>query len=341
MPRGDQVLRQWNLLRSLQTRGPGRSLAELAEEFEVSDRTIQRDLEVLEERGFPVEFEEDEQARRFWRLPADYFRSGALVLSLTEAVSLHLAERFFTPLAGTHFAEGLHTIMQKVRTLLPERALAHFGELDQAFYVLRLGRVDYAEQRALIEQPSDAVLADRTVELAYRSLWRGVEYVTEFDPYGFVYHEGDLFLVGYSHRATAVRVLKILRISRATQTPRAFERPAGFDIEAYFHSGFGIMRSDRPPTDIVVRFDPPVSEYIEERTWHDSQKLSWMPEQPTLFEDAEHAAGSLLLTFRLSELTEFKRWLRGFGGAAEIVRPDWLRREFVEELTAALRRYDD
>ena len=52
-------------------------------------------------------------------------------------------------------------------------------------------------------------------------------------------------------------------------------------------------------------------------------------------------AGSLLLTFRLSELTEFKRWLRGFGGAAEIVRPDWLRREFVEELTAALRRYDD
>jgi predicted DNA-binding transcriptional regulator YafY len=329
------------VLRSLQTRGQGRPLAELAAEFEVSDRTIQRDLEVLQELGFPLEFEEDEAARRFWRLPADYFRSGALVLSLTEAVSLHLAERFFTPLAGTHFAEGLHAIMHKVRAMLPERALAHFAELDEAFYVLRVGHVDYGEQRALIEQLSEAVLADRTVELAYRSLWRGVEYVTDYDPYGFVYHEGDLFLVGHSHRAAAVRVMKILRIARATLTPRTFERPADFDMETYFHSGFGIMRSDRPPTDVVVRFDPPVSELIEERTWHDSQKLRWMPDEPTLFADAEHAAGSLLLTFRLSELTEFKRWLRGFGASAEIVRPDWLRREFVEELAAALRRYDD
>ena len=49
MPRGEQVQRQWNLLKTLQTRGEGIPLRQLAGEFEVSERTIQRDFEVLEE----------------------------------------------------------------------------------------------------------------------------------------------------------------------------------------------------------------------------------------------------------------------------------------------------
>jgi len=53
MPQGEQIQRQWNLLRALQTRGEGIPLAQLAQDFEVSPRTIQRDLELLQELGFP------------------------------------------------------------------------------------------------------------------------------------------------------------------------------------------------------------------------------------------------------------------------------------------------
>jgi predicted DNA-binding transcriptional regulator YafY len=60
MARGGQIHRHLNLLRTLQTRGVGIPLAQLAQDFEVSDRTIQIDLESLQELGFPVEYEEDE-----------------------------------------------------------------------------------------------------------------------------------------------------------------------------------------------------------------------------------------------------------------------------------------
>ena len=96
MARGEQILRHWNLLRALQTRGQGLTLRELAEEHEVSQRTIQRDLEILQEMGFPIDHQEDEYGKRFWRLPHDFFKTGPLVLCLTEALSLHLAEHLFT-----------------------------------------------------------------------------------------------------------------------------------------------------------------------------------------------------------------------------------------------------
>src|SRR5690606_30903561 len=91
MARGDQIQRHWNLLKLLQTRGAGLLLRDVASELEVSERTIQRDFELLQELGFPLEHEDDEIGRRYWRLPRDFIRSGPLVLSLTEALSLHLA----------------------------------------------------------------------------------------------------------------------------------------------------------------------------------------------------------------------------------------------------------
>ena len=86
MARGELILRQWNLLKMLQTRGEGITLRDIAGDLDVSERTIQRDFEVLQELGFPIDFEEDEGGKRFWHLPADFFRSGALVLGITEAV---------------------------------------------------------------------------------------------------------------------------------------------------------------------------------------------------------------------------------------------------------------
>ena len=104
--------------------GIHRRFQDLAQEFDVSERTVQRDLEVLQDLGFPIEHDQDEHGKRFWRMPGDFFSTGPFVLSLTEAVSLHLAQGLFTPLAGTHFAEGLDDILEKIRSVVPQQALA-------------------------------------------------------------------------------------------------------------------------------------------------------------------------------------------------------------------------
>jgi len=323
----------------LQTRGEGIPLADLARESAVTERTIQRDFEMLEKLGFPIEFDQDEHGKRFWRMPYNFFSSGALALSLTEAISLHLADKVLSPLTGTYLAEGIVTVLKKVRSLVPAKALDYFSALDEVIYVRRTGVTDYSEAGPIIRTVIDGCRDSRTLQLRYRALWRGEEYETGFDPYGLVLYDGDLFVVGYSHRSNARRILKATRILEAVASDDDFKRPEGFHLEEQFRSSFGIFQADGKATEISVRFTGVAAAYVEERIWHESQQLAWQPEEETLFEQPTGDT-ALIATFRLAGVVEFKRWIRGFGDQAEILKPAWLRNEFRDELSAALRRYD-
>jgi predicted DNA-binding transcriptional regulator YafY len=338
--RGDQLLRHWNLLRTLQTRGEGATLRDLADQFEVTQRTIQRDLENLQELGFPIDYEADEVGTRYWRMPHDFFRSGPMVLGLTEAVSLHLARHLFSPLAGTYFAEGLDSILDKIRSNLPAQALDHFADLDQTIQVRWTGHTDYSAKADILSVLGEAVRQQTTMEIAYRSLWRGRRYTTLFDPYGLVFYDGDLFLVGHSHRAKAVRIFKIARVLSAAATDTTFKKPRDYRIEKLFRSSFGIMQSSGSPLEVAVRFKGAAAELVAERVWHESQKLTWEDTGETLFAADDDEPEALVAKFRLANLVEFKRWIRGFGDRAEVLRPESLRREMRAELLAAMRQYE-
>jgi predicted DNA-binding transcriptional regulator YafY len=284
--------------------------------------------------GFPVDHEQDQCGKRFWRLPHDFFKTAPLVLSLTEAISLHLAEHLFEPLAGTLFADGLATIRDKIRSQLPAKALEYFRGLDEVVYVRRIGLTDYSAHAGTIRTLTEAAQQNRAVDIAYDSLWRGERYTTLVDPYGLVLYEGDLFLVGFSHKAGAIRIFKV------TQTPQPFERPVNFHLEEHFRNTFGIVRSSGPPVEIVVRFTGPAAALVEERLWHESQQVERLASEPTLFEELGDGRPTLQATFKLADLVEFKRWIKGFGADAEVIRPETLRQELQAELRDTLRRYE-
>jgi predicted DNA-binding transcriptional regulator YafY len=323
----------------LQSRGEGVPLSQLAADADVSERTIQRDFEILQELGFPIQHDEDEYGKRFWRMPYDFFRTGPLVLSLTEAISLHLAERLLMPLSGTYLAEGLQTILDKVRSLVPQKAMDYFAALDETIYVRRTGVTDYSPFAETIRTVADAARDGKTVEVQYRAIWRGDQYTTLFDPYGMVFYDGDLFAVGRSHRADAIRIFKVTRILSADAMTDSFHRPANFSLEDQFRSSFGIFQASGKAIDISVKFSGGAAAIVEERVWHESQQLSWQPAEETLFEQAQDESETLVATFRLSGVVEFKRWIKGFGDQAEIVKPQWLRDELRDELLAAARQH--
>jgi len=338
MARGEQLLRQWNLLKMLQTRGDGLPLAQLATELEVTERTIQRDFEMLQEMGFPVEYAEDESKKRFWKLPHDFFRVGPLVLSHTEAMSLVLAEQLFEPIAGTHLAEGLQSVMDKIRSCIPRQALDHFADVDTLTYIPKFGRTDHGPHADKIHALIEAAQKQQTVKVSYQPLWDAGAFATFFDPYGLVLFDGNLFALGFSHHSKSMRVLKVVRICEVQPSHYTFE-PADINIRRHFEHSFGIVQGSGEPITIVVKFTGKAATLVGERIWHDSQQLVWLAPEATLFEPVSNQPDALLATFRLAETGVFKGWLKGFGAHAEVLEPVSLRRELRDELLAAAQVY--
>lgn len=329
MARGDSLLRQWQLLNFLQKSRRGMSLRDLSALAGYSERTIQRDLKLLADAGFPVTHETNDYGKRFWRLPADFLHREGLVLSVTEAVGLYFARQLLSPLQGTEFAEGLDSIIGKIRGMLPETALDHFKALTGLILVRGKGQTDYSRHKQTIQALSNAVRTQRIALVTYKSVWRGETYEAAVHPYGMVYFEGDLYMVGHSERAREIRLFKIARVLGVEMTNIRFHRPAHFSLDELFQGSFGIMPTEGQEREVIAEFHPRVAVLIEERQWHPSQKLE------------RTDAGWLRAIYLLKNTTEFKRWILGFGPYARVLQPPSLRRELAETLKAAIAIYED
>ena len=64
------LVRQWILLREISSRRFGLTIKEMARDYDVSQRTIRRDLVTLQRVGFPLEERESDHGRKHWRLGA-------------------------------------------------------------------------------------------------------------------------------------------------------------------------------------------------------------------------------------------------------------------------------
>lgn len=97
MPRGDQLGRQWRLLQFL-GQPSGLAVEDAARRLACADRTVWRDLRVLQAAGFPIHDERDGH-RGLWKVEAGFVNRLPVPLALSEIVSL-LASRDLLDLGG-------------------------------------------------------------------------------------------------------------------------------------------------------------------------------------------------------------------------------------------------
>ena len=113
--RGSQFVRQWRLLRTLEGAKRGMTVAQLKEAIEEtqSTRTLYRDLEVLQQAGFPLTNEDG-----CWRLLETSESSWAIPVNPTEVVALMLTEDLLAPVEGSWLAEPLANLRSRLSATL-------------------------------------------------------------------------------------------------------------------------------------------------------------------------------------------------------------------------------
>ena len=319
------IVRQWILLRTLCVRRLGATVGELADELDVSKKTIRRDLQTFQQVGFPLAEIIEERGRKKWRVDSDRAQLG-MAFAFDEVIALYLGRRFLEPLAGTLYWEAAQRAFKKMRASFAPDALRYLEKFSGMFHATMVGVSNYAQKAELIDQLMIGIEDRRAVFITYRSL-RATEQVTyDAYPYGLTYHRGSLYLVGRAPQHDAIRHWKVDRIEDAEVTAVHFQLPTDFDLQQHFAKSFGVFQGDGDVC-VTVRFSPAVARYVQESKWHESQKLTVEPD------------GGLLATFHLDGTEEIKRWIMTFGKHAVVLEPEKLLEELVVEITAMLDSY--
>src|SRR5438105_12857441 len=233
-----------SILLLLQARG--RMTAEaLAAEFEVSIRTIYRDVDQLSAADVPI-YADRGPSGGFQLL--DGYRTKLTGLSPAEAETLPLAG-LPGPAAELGLADVLTAAQLKLSAALPERARATASRVAARFHLDPVGWFRSADDARLLPAIANAVWNERCLDVRYR---RGDGAVARrLKPLGLVLKAGIWYLVAQvDDQPRTYRVSNILDLS---MTDEGFRRPPDFDLTNFWKTSSRAFEISVYRADAVLR----------------------------------------------------------------------------------------
>lgn len=323
MPRNDQVMRQWHLLRLLES-SRGVTLDEIEDrlpaDYPRHGRTIRRDLEALA-TIFPI-LNERSDGRVRWRLMDGARQVPALSFSPTELMALMISRSLLKPLAGTEIQNALDSAMAKASKLLPAASIDYVQQIQSVFAVGLGPHKNYRMHRETIDRLTEAIAKKRTVQMRYYSASRLRTTRREVDPYRLWYASGGLYLVGYCHLRKEPRMFAVERMRAVTLTDHPYQMPLGFDLEAFVQDALTVMRGR--PIDVELRFDKATAAWAKDRIWHPSQKLTPLKSH------------GMTMRLNVADSRELVGWILSFGSGVQVVKPQPLQKAVRDEARKVL-----
>lgn len=310
----------------------GTTINEMALHLGVDRRSVYRIIRVIEDIGFPVLTDKipTEKEKR-WKLEKSFLKKlpnmkiPDVNLKLTEILSLFMLKGGEGLFRGTEIEKNIKSAFGKLGLFFPDKAFDQLSKIRALFLSPAKFAKDYSGKQDVIDQLTDAMLNNVTCEIKYHSFYDDKIKNFQIDPLHFFENDGGLYLFVNTTSFSDIRTLAVERIQEITKTDSSFEYPKNFDPEKLIESAFDIVYGD--PIDIRIRFSADQARYIKERKWSKTQKIE------------EQDDGSVILSMETSGWWDVKKWVLSYGPDAEVLEPEEMRKEIVDDLKNACERY--
>lgn len=305
-----------------QRRGQPLGRPELAEACGCDPRTIQRDLRLLAEAGFPLIYD---YGGRAYVLPENGWTFPVASLTAEDALALALL-RGLAGAPGLPQSAALQATLDKLVGSLPSALKDLMRDAGQVFQPGRPVR-DYS--RAPLSELIVAAREHQTVVVDYRSRSRADRAWRLVDPYAVAAREGQYWeLHGWCHRNQAIRTFALDQIFGMRPTGTSFcLREAEWEAFAGAKGIIGGLRGGVAVA-VDVLFLPPVAEYARNHQWPDGLTLTMLADGTARLSGEVQGVDGMI-----PELLRWRRFCRVEGGLQ-------LRARMVEEVRAIVALYE-
>jgi predicted DNA-binding transcriptional regulator YafY len=286
---------------------------QIAGHFEISVRTVYRDIAALGEAGVPIASEAGVgySLMRGYHMPPVMFTED-------EAAALFMSGEVTEQIADDSLKQSLRSALLKVRSVLPQEKKDYLHRLKDSVGVwFRRGGGDGKRESLMPLQ--EAVVRRRCVSIRYNTANRGAITERVVEPLGLVFYSRQWHLIAWCRLRGEVRDFRLDRVAAWEVLDERYDGHAGFAVKDFLRDC--IDGHELTPATVVV--DPVAIERFRNE----------MPCTPV--SEVTLPGGRVrveLLSFSLGWLAE---WLLGFGARVEAVEPPELC-EAVREAALAI-----
>lgn len=299
---------------------------QLAQMFNVTERTIYRDMQALSDSYIPIAASPGIEGG--YELQPGYY-VPPVMFSKDEAVALFLGGTFIADRRGTPFCDAVRTALAKLETLLPEttRQPALITKDNVRWDIA--DRYPTSTQSDHLQLLTEAIQRQQCVHIRYEN--EGVVTNRVVAPYGVVYGDGKWYLIGYCHLRAALRMFRVDRIAQASLDPQTFERPEDFDLDAFtdrqWASSLEARLREVAPF-VTLRVPPRILEELDRHWLYRHSRRERLPD------------GDALVTIHDDDPVAVTRMVRGWGPEVEVIAPQHVRDQLRSEGESLMRQYE-
>jgi len=293
-------------------------------EWEVSQKTIQRDIDFLRDQcGAPIAYDRVNKGFYYeddtWILPS-------IMLSEGELLAVLIGTRAVAQYAGTPIEGELRRVFSNLTTALPD-GLSISPEL-------LYNQFSFTSPPARAISPDIWIalvrgLTDRaTVQVRYTpfNATTTPKKLSRINPYHIANLQGEWYVFAVHDGHQDVRQFTMARIDSAKVTDKAFTIPKDFSAQPLIDSAFGRYAGEGKQHTVRLLFDKDIATWITERQWHPQQKIK------------RRRNGDIELSFPARGLYEVQRWVLSWGHQVRVLAPTELQLAIRKEVQRMARQ---
>lgn len=311
--RADRLL---SLLMLLQARGRMTAVS-LANELEVSERTIYRDINALSAAGVPIYGEPGRDGG--YRL-LDSYRTSLTGLNEGEVRALFMMQ-IPDALAQLGVGQELKAAMLKLSAALPATRREDEEKVRQRFYLDSTPWESGETAVPHLQTIHQAVWQAQKLQLTYRLPYHNIELQHLVEPYGLVAKTNIWHLV---YNRNGFRVLRVADLLVAQLVDEPFQRQSDFDLAAFWQDWCAQQEMNRSLYPVTVRVVP---HFVAELPHHFGSEIGQRDSDGNL----------VIVTLHFASLEAARSRLLGFGNAIQVLEPRALRasiKDYAAQITS-------
>jgi len=296
----------------------------LAREFDVSQKTVKRDVEWMRVHwDLPIEYDHQRHgyfySREVKRFP------GVPTITEAEMFALLVADKAVEQYRGTPFHKPLQMAFRKLTGQLDDKEQYSLHDCDEILSFRPFA--PEATDMERFEIVARAIQQRRELRFRYRKPGEKNAIGRHVHPYHLTCNDNRWYLIGHDVDRGDIRTFALARMNGGAVLGETFQKPKEFTVEKYLRGSLTVM-SGRGDYEVVIEFDAWATDQLRGRLWHSSQQVTELP------------GGESRMRMRLSGLEEVERWVLSWGAHATVIQPASLVERVGSIARALAGRYE-